>query len=115
MKIAVSSTGRTIDDNVHPLFGRCDFILIVDTESSEIKALQNVFAQLATGSGTGCAAMLFEHNVTAVISGQVGPNAYEVLKAAGVSMYNAPPGVSVHEALEKFKAGSLQKNELRRY
>ncbi len=89
------------------------FLLI--RKRAKASAIKNDSAEAATGAGTACAQALFNHGVKAVISGKVGPNAYEVLKAAGVTMYSAPPGLSVQEALEKFKAGSLPKNEVRRF
>lgn len=45
----------------------------------------------------------------------VGPNAYEVLKAAGVAIHLAPSGLSVLEVLEKFKAGSLPEMKVQRF
>jgi len=115
MKAAVSSTGPTLDAPVHNLFGRCDFILIIDTNTEAATPIKNTFIDAAAGAGTGCAQAVLKEGAEAVISGQIGPNAYEALKAAGVAMYLAPPGVSVREALVKFKAGSLQKNEVRRF
>ena len=49
------------------------------------------------------------------MSGKMGPNAYEALKAAGVGMFLAPPGITVQEALEKFKAGSLSEMQIQRF
>jgi predicted Fe-Mo cluster-binding NifX family protein len=115
MKIAVSSSGRTSDDNVHPLFGRCDFILVIDTDTGTSEPIKNDFSDAASGAGTGCAQAVIKEGVEAVVSGMIGPNAYEVLKAAGVLMYSAPPGISVHEALEKLNTGSLHKNEVKRF
>ena len=115
MKIAISSSGDNLAAQTHSLFGRCDYFVIVDTETGESTALKNKSADASTGAGTACAQELFTIGVRAVVSGKVGPNAYEVLKAAGVTMYSAPPGISVQEALEKFKAGSLPINEVRRF
>ena len=115
MKIAISACGDTLSAKTHALFGRCDYFIIADTETGESTALKNKSAEASTGAGTACAQALFNHGVKAVISGKVGPNAYEVLKAAGVTMYSAPPGISVQEALEKFKAGSIPINEVRRF
>ena len=115
MKIAISACGDSMSAKTHALFGRCDYFIIADTETGESTALKNKSAEASTGAGTACAQALFNHGVKAVISGKVGPNAYEVLKAAGVTMYSAPPGISVQEALEKFKAGSIPINEVRRF
>jgi len=115
MKIAISACGDSLGSKAHQLFGRCDYFVIVDTETGESASVKNTSAEAATGAGTAAAQDLFNAGVTAVISGQIGPNACEVLKAAGIAMYSAPAGISVQEALEKFKAGALPKNEVRRF
>jgi len=115
MKIAISACGETLAAKAHTLFGRCDYFVIIDTETGETDAVKNTSAEAATGAGTAAAQELFNAGVQAVISGQIGPNACEVLKAAGIAMYNAPAGISVQEAVEKFKAGVLPKSEVRRF
>jgi predicted Fe-Mo cluster-binding NifX family protein len=115
MKIAISACGDNLGAHAHGLFGRCDFFIIVDTDTDETTPIKNDSAQSATGAGTACAQALFNHAVEAVVSGKVGPNAYEVLKAAGVAIHLAPPGITVQEALEKFKTGSLPKMQVQRF
>jgi len=41
MKLAVSSTGRELDDLVDPRFGRCSFYVIVDPRTLEFEAVPN--------------------------------------------------------------------------
>ena len=53
--------------------------------------------------------------VEAVVSGKAGPNAYEVLKQAGIDIFLLPPGLKVKDALEKYKAGSLRKMEITQF
>lgn len=115
MKIAISSSGDSLTAQTHGLFGRCDYFVIVDTETGQSTAMKNDSAEAATGAGTACAQALFNHGVKAVISGKVGPNAYEVLKAAGVAIYLSPPGLTVQESLDKFKAGSLPAMQVQRF
>ena len=115
MKIAISACGDSLTAKAHDLFGRCDYFVIVDTNTDEAMALKNKSADAATGAGTACAQELFNAGVTAVVSGKVGPNAYDVLKAAGVAIHLAPAGLSVQEAFEKFKAGSLSEMQVQRF
>jgi len=115
MKIAISARGESLTAKAHDQFGRCDYFVIVDMDTGEAHALKNKSADAATGAGTACAQELFSAGVTAVVSGKVGPNAYEVLKAAGVAIHLAPSGLSVQEVLEKFKAGSLPEMQVQRF
>jgi predicted Fe-Mo cluster-binding NifX family protein len=50
---------------------------------------------------------MVEQDAEAVITGNVGPNAYGVLDSANIPVY-VSPAVTVEEALEAFKAGELE-------
>jgi len=115
MKIAVSATGDTINSLVHRQFGRCDWFLIFENAKEETKVIENPYADAETGAGIGCAQDLIEEGVAVVISGQVGPKAYEVFKEAGVEIYLAPPDISVQAAYEKFLSKDLTKMEIRTF
>lgn len=107
MKIAISARGKSLRAKGHKLFGRCNYFVIVDTDTKKITALKNKLAGGSTCVGTACARQLDSAGVQAVVSGKVGSNAYEVLKDSGVAVYLSPPGLSVQETLDKFKAGNL--------
>ena len=51
MKIAVTSTGPTLDDDVEARFGRCQYFLIVDSETMQTEAIEN--PNIALGGGAG--------------------------------------------------------------
>ena len=41
MRVAISATGPTLDADVGPRFGRCQYFIIVDPETMEFEALEN--------------------------------------------------------------------------
>ena len=51
---------------------------------------------------------MVEKNVEVIITGNVGPNAMNVLKTAGIEIYRGE-NTSVNENIENFKSGLLQK------
>ena len=51
--------------------------------------------------------MLVDAGVKVLITGNIGPNAIDVLKAAGIKAYHCGPG-TVPRALQKYRDGSLQ-------
>jgi len=108
MKVAVSSTGDSIDSPVDPRFGRCNIFLIVDTEKMSVESIENSSVFSAHGAGIGAAQKVASLGVKAVITGNVGPNAQMALSGAGVEIYMVSP-VSVREAIELFKKGELTK------
>jgi predicted Fe-Mo cluster-binding NifX family protein len=113
MKVVISATGNNLTTNVDRQFGRCPWFLFVDTESLKYEAVRNESADAASGAGTACAQLALEKEVVAVISGQVGPNAYEVLKQGGVMIFLAPEPIRVTEAIDQYKSNRLTQMEMR--
>jgi len=113
MKVVISATGDTLTANVDRQFGRCPWFLFVDTESLKYEAVRNESADAASGAGTACAQLALEKEVVAVISGQVGPNAYEVLKQGDIKVFLAPQDFSVREAIDQYKRNNLTQMEMR--
>lgn len=107
MKVAVSAAGKNLDSLVDPRFGRCQYFIIVDTETMTFEAIQNMGADSMSGAGIQAAQEMASRGVGAVITGNVGPNAYQVLSSAGIRILIGASG-TVREAVEMFKRGRLQ-------
>jgi len=107
MKVAVCSSGETLDSQVDPRFGRCAYFVVVDTETFEASAVPNPGTASAQGAGIQAAQVVSSLGVAAVISGNLGPNAHQALAAAGIRVY-ACAGETVRNAVNLFNAGSLQ-------
>ncbi len=107
MKIAVTSTGPTLDSPVDYRFGRCAYFIVVDTDTMEFQAYPNPAVNAPGGAGTLAAQFVASLGVSHVLTGEVGPNAYPALMAAGVTPVTGVSG-TVREAVEAFKTGNLQ-------
>ena len=107
MKVCVTSSGAELNAQIDPRFGRCRLFLFVDTESMETRVVQNTSAAAGGGAGTGAAQMVADAGAEAVLTGNVGPNAYQALSAAGISIYTGLSG-TCRSAVDAFKAGGLQ-------
>jgi predicted Fe-Mo cluster-binding NifX family protein len=107
MKIAITSTGKTLDSQVDPRFGRAACFIIIDTEERDVF---NVFdnENVAAGGGVGInsAKVVIDAGAEAVLTGNCGPNAERTLTAVGVKLYTGVTG-TVAEAIEHFKNGKL--------
>ena len=111
MKIAISSTGKNIDSEVDPRFGRCINFLIVDTETMQTEAIENSSVHSAHGAGIGAAQKVASLNVGAVVTGHVGPNAYSALSRTDIKIYTGAKG-TVKEAINQYKDGLLKETTI---
>jgi predicted Fe-Mo cluster-binding NifX family protein len=107
MKIVVSSQGDTMDAPASPVFGRCPTYLFVEPETMKFEAVPNPAMNQAGGAGIQAAQFVVNQGADAVLSGNLGPNAYDVLQAAGVPGFLVSDG-TVRQAVEAYKAGQLQ-------
>ncbi len=87
MKIAVSITDKNLDAVLDPRFGRAAYFLIVDSDTLDFKAYNNPNAASAGSAGIQSAQFVLKKGARAVITGRCGPNAYQVLEAAGIPVY----------------------------
>ncbi len=103
----MSAAGGSLDSPVDPRFGRCQYFVIVDMETMSFEAIPNTSTGLMGGAGIQAAQEIAGRGVEAVITGNVGPNAYQVLSSAGIRILIGASG-TVREAVEMFKRGQLQ-------
>lgn len=107
MKICVTSQGNSLDAPVDPRFGRCQFFVIVDPETLQYEAVSNPNIDSRGGAGIQSGQIMAEKQVKAVLTGNVGPNAFQTLKAAGIPVMTGASG-TVREVIEKYKKGEFQ-------
>ena len=108
MKICVSATGDKLEAQLDPRFGRCLYLIIVDSETMQFEAIPNMASGATGGAGIQAAQTIANKGAKVVITGNVGPNAFGALSAAGIEIVTAPSG-TVREVVEKFKKGELQR------
>jgi predicted Fe-Mo cluster-binding NifX family protein len=108
MKICVTATANSLDTQIDPRFGRCAYLVIVDSETMQFEAIPNMAAGAAGGAGIQAAQIIANKGVKLLITGNVGPNAFGALSAAGIEIVTGAFG-TVRDAVEKFKRGELSK------
>jgi len=104
MKICITSTGKDLEATVDQVFGRARYFLLVDAETRETTVIEN--SPGAHGAGVQAAQRLDEQGAQAVITGNVGPNAVQGLRAAGIEIYTGAKGTG-QQALDDYDAGLL--------
>jgi predicted Fe-Mo cluster-binding NifX family protein len=109
MKLCVTSTGRDLNSRVDERFGRADYFLIIDTETMSAEVVANTAQSAGQGAGIGAAQIVADKGAEALLTGVVGPNAFQALKEAGIRIYEGlSDNDTAKEALEKFKKGGFR-------
>jgi predicted Fe-Mo cluster-binding NifX family protein len=108
MKIAISSSGKTLDSAVDPRFGRAEYFIIVDSETMDFEVVENSQnLNLPQGAGIQAGKTIADNNVAALITGHCGPKAFKVLQSAGIKIMTGASG-KVADAIAQFKSGELE-------
>ena len=107
MKVAVSATGKDLNCQIDPRFGRCQYFIFVNPETMEFEPFENEGLMASGGAGVQAAQMVAQKGASTLITGNLGPNAASALSASGIKVYLIPGG-TVREVIEAFKTGKLQ-------
>jgi len=108
MKIAVTAQEKDLSSEIDLRFGRAKWLIVVDTETGDFEAHDNIVNLNAVqGAGIQTGQNIANLGVEAVITGNVGPNAFKTLNAAGVKIFLTEKQ-TVQEAIDSFKAGKLE-------
>lgn len=108
MKICLSSTADNLDGQLDPRFGRCAYLIIVNPQTLQCEAIPNAAAGASGGAGIQAAQTVINKQATTIITGNIGPNAFGALQAAGIEIL-IENSASLREIIEKYNSGQLQK------
>jgi predicted Fe-Mo cluster-binding NifX family protein len=108
VEICVTASGNTLDASVDPRFGRAAYLTIFDSERMAFETILNAVAGAIGGVRIQAAQTLAKKAVDVLIAGNVGPNAFQALSAAGKKIVTGASG-TVREVVERYKRGELSK------
>src|SRR4030042_5422691 len=109
MKIAISSTGKKLTDNVSEVFARCPYFVVAEIENGKIQeteVIENKIADQLGQAGISAAQLMAEKDIKAVIAKNGGPRALDVLNQFNIGIY-AGDG-TIEKVLQKFIDGKLK-------
>ena len=107
MKICITAVGGSLDSAADPRFGRCQYFVIVDSDTMEFEAIENSAISASGGAGIQAAQSIANKGIEVLITGSVGPNAFPILTASDIKVVSVVKG-SVADAIEQYKNGELQ-------
>ena len=107
MKICVTAVADGLDAQLDPRFGRCPYFVIVDSETMKFEAIPNTATGAMGGAGIQAAQTAASKRVEVLITGNVGPNAFQALSAAGIKIVTGAFG-TVRDVVERYERGELK-------
>lgn len=112
MKIAITAQDRELSSEIDSRFGRAKWLIVVNTDTGEFEAHDNsVNLNAVQGAGIQTAQNIANLGVEAVITGNVGPNAFKTLNAACIKVFLTEKQ-TIQEAIDSFNADKL--NEVKK-
>ena len=107
-KVAVTSEGPGLEDRLDPRFGRAGGFVIVDVETMATEYIDNGQAQtLAQGAGIQAAEIIANSGAIVLLTGSVGPKAFQALNAVGIKVGIDLGNITVQEAVQMYKEGKV--------
>lgn len=106
MKIALSSKGKDLESSLDLRFGRCDYFIIYDLETEQFKIIDNKGKSSSGGAGIAAAQQLIDQSIECVITGNVGPNAHELLTSSNIKIHKGGE-IPCKQLIESYKEGKL--------
>ncbi len=86
MKIAITSTGNTLESHIDQRFGRCAYFVIYDMDSKSTTYIPNPHKEAMEGAGPASVQLLAEHEVKKIVSGDFGIKVKPLLDSLKVQM-----------------------------
>ncbi len=89
MIICVTAEDISLSSPVGEKFGRCRYLHFVDSKTMQVTTRENGKHDGESGVGIQVAQVILDAGTEAVITGNIGPNASDVLEAANIPVYSA--------------------------
>jgi len=105
MRVAISTDGADLNADVDPRFGRARNFILVETATMKHQVIENTQSlQLSQGAGIQAAQNVLQHYPEAILTGNCGPKAFQVLQAAKVKVVVGVKG-KISDVLQDFMDG----------
>ncbi|UOD34834.1 NifB/NifX family molybdenum-iron cluster-binding protein [Deferribacteraceae bacterium V6Fe1] len=109
MKILVTAMDKNENGFMDARFGRALYWYIFETDKKESYFIDNSLSEnFEHGAGMQAAANAIDEGVDVIITGSVGPKAFDIIKRKGVKVYRGNPEKSVMENLRDYQNNLLE-------
>jgi len=105
MIIAISATGKDIDNKIYTKFERCGCFLIVDLEKNTVLPITNKAKDRPREIGGPIGHLISKVGVDKIITTDIGPRAMEIFKQHEIKVYRAED--IIEDAIKQLEMGKL--------
>ena len=106
MKVAIPSTGESLNDSISPDFGRAPFLQIIDQDTETSRVLPNPHLDSPECAGALVVEMLNREGVKLILTSSCGENAAQAMQDAEIKLVTGASG-TVQEVFDKYKKGAI--------
>ncbi len=86
MKVAITSTGNSLESTIDPRFGRCAYFVICDLETGNTEFIQNPNKNASNGAGPASVKIVAEKGIGKMISGEFGMKIKSIFDSLSIQM-----------------------------
>ncbi len=103
MKIAITSTGKSMDSRLDPRFGRCAYFAIYNTENGEVEFVENPNKNVNDGAGPAAVRLIASHGVEKAVSGEFGFKIKDLMNELNIQMIMYKEDYTIEKIIELIK------------
>ena len=86
MKVAITSTGTTLESTLDQRFGRCAYFVFYDTTNKGLEFIPNPNKEAEEGAGPASVQLVASRNVKKIVSGEFGIKIKPLLDSLKIQM-----------------------------
>lgn len=86
MKVAITSTGNSVESKIDPRFGRCAYFVIYDTDTNEVEFISNPNKNASNGAGPASVQLVADKGAKKIVSGEFGMKIKSILDSLSIQM-----------------------------
>ena len=108
MNIAIPlADNKGLESSISTVFARCPFYMLIDPQTKVFTIEENPAQNASGGAGIKASQWMIDNKADAVICGNLGPKAHDVLSAAKIPAFKYQGG-SIEETLKAYDENKLE-------
>ena len=86
MKVAITSTGNSVESKIDPRFGRCAYFVIYDTDTKDSEFIENPNNNASNGAEHAYVKLVTDKGAQKIVSGEFGMKIKSILDSLSIQM-----------------------------